>query len=521
MSRPVLRLLCVALLAAVGLTAQSPARRTPVCVVFVVDGLRPDSINPEDTPTIARLRAAGVEYLNSHSVFPTVTRVNTASLVTGAYPDAAGIMGNSMFVAAVNARAPFNTSDHRPLLKLEEATGRSVTAPTLGEVLQAHGRRLVTLSSGSTGNGFLLNPQARHGAGVAINGMFERGVTAAYPQENSDAILQRFGPPPDGDNAVLARMLWTDTVLRDYVLPDLKPDVVIDWEEGVDASQHTYGVGSPQAKEGMRTVDASIGRTLATFDALAQQDRPNVFVISDHGFTHHASPVNVTQALVDADLKAARDSTDVIVASDGEALLVYVQDHAADRIATLARFFQQQPWTDVIFTAPAPGTGTNGRVRGTLSLDLIHAAHPTRAADIYVSMAWNDDPNEFGARGTQTVNAGAGANGHGGLGPWTVHNTFIASGPDFKRQTKMSAPVAIPDVAPTILAILGIQDSGGVGSGRSAGRVLREMLKDGPADAQVKTSTRVVSTSSGPYRASVQISSAAGHDYVDKGWRSR
>ena len=70
-----------------------------------------------------------------------------------------------MFVAGVNPQAPFDTGDYRQLIRLEEAEGRVVTTPTLGEVLQRNGRRLVTLSSGTTGNGFLLNPQARHGVG--------------------------------------------------------------------------------------------------------------------------------------------------------------------------------------------------------------------------------------------------------------------------------------------------------------------------------------------------------------------
>ena len=47
----------LALAAGVG-SSQSPARSRLVAI-FVVDGLRPDSINPADTPTIARLRAEG------------------------------------------------------------------------------------------------------------------------------------------------------------------------------------------------------------------------------------------------------------------------------------------------------------------------------------------------------------------------------------------------------------------------------------------------------------------------------
>jgi predicted AlkP superfamily pyrophosphatase or phosphodiesterase len=516
------RLIVAVLLVAAKPAAQLPSLPPRLVLVFVVDGLRPDSINADDTPTIAKLKDSGVEFVNSHSVFPTVTRVNTAALVTGSYPDAAGIVGNAMFVAGVNGKAPFNTGDYRPLLRLEAATGRAVTAPTLGEVLQARGRKLVTISSGSTGNGFLLNPQARHGAGVAIDGMFERGVTAAYPQSVSDVILQRFGPPPaDGtENVSVTRMEWTDMALRDYVLPELKPDVIIDWEEGVDATQHAYGVGSPQAKYGLKHVDASIASTLEKIAALGLRDRTDVILTSDHGFSHHSGTVDVTQSLIDAGVKVSRDSTDVIIASDGEALLFYVENHAAEPIARLAQFLVQQPWADVVFTAP--GQGKAGRVPGTFSLDLIHASHPTRAADVVISMAWSDEMNEFGVRGSHTVDTGGGANGHGGLNPWLVHNTLLALGPDFKQRMKISAPAAIPDIAPTILATLGITDAREFAAGMSGGRVLRELLKNGPSEDSLRVvKGGLVIGAAGGRAAQMKWTTAAGHDYVDSGQRIR
>jgi predicted AlkP superfamily pyrophosphatase or phosphodiesterase len=63
-------------------------------IVFVVDGLRPDAITAEDTPTLYRLRAEGVEFASSHAVFPTVTRVNAAAIATGSQPGTNGIVGN-------------------------------------------------------------------------------------------------------------------------------------------------------------------------------------------------------------------------------------------------------------------------------------------------------------------------------------------------------------------------------------------------------------------------------------------
>ena len=48
-------------------------------VVVVWDGMRPDLISPALTPILARLADDGVRFRDSHAVFPTVTRINSAS----------------------------------------------------------------------------------------------------------------------------------------------------------------------------------------------------------------------------------------------------------------------------------------------------------------------------------------------------------------------------------------------------------------------------------------------------------
>jgi predicted AlkP superfamily pyrophosphatase or phosphodiesterase len=106
------------LTAAAACSGRAHVQPKRLIAIFVVDGLRPDSINPEDAPTLARLRTEGVDYVNSHSVFPTSTRINAASLATGSYPDTHGIVGNSMFVAGVDARAAFDTGDAAQLRRL-------------------------------------------------------------------------------------------------------------------------------------------------------------------------------------------------------------------------------------------------------------------------------------------------------------------------------------------------------------------------------------------------------------------
>src|SRR3989442_7686201 len=120
-------------------------------IVFVVDGLRPDAITLEDTPTLFRLRTEGVEFTSSHAVFPTVTRVNAATIATGMQPGTHGIVGNQIYVPAVDVRRAFDTGNVRNLLALDRGSGgRLVMGPPRGARLRAHGRTLAGVSSRPT-----------------------------------------------------------------------------------------------------------------------------------------------------------------------------------------------------------------------------------------------------------------------------------------------------------------------------------------------------------------------------------
>src|SRR6185437_10013997 len=52
-------------------------------IIFVADGLRRGSVNAKDTPALMKVRTAGVDFENSHSVFPTFTTANASAIATG------------------------------------------------------------------------------------------------------------------------------------------------------------------------------------------------------------------------------------------------------------------------------------------------------------------------------------------------------------------------------------------------------------------------------------------------------
>ena len=491
-------------------------------IVFVVDGVRPDAITPELTPTLFRLRSEGVNFTNGHSVFPTVTRVNAAAIGTGMHPGSTGILGNQMFAATVDTRRALDIGNHRRLLELDQATGgRLVLTETLGERLHARGLSLAGVSSGSTGSALLTNARAPRGVGVLVNGAFEPGKLVAWPAEVNAAILAKFGPAPA--RGALPRydavVTWTEQVLREYVLPDLAPDVVINWLTEPDHSQHHLGVGSPSSLDALANDDREIARVLTTLDELELTPSTDVLVVSDHGFTTNTSGVDVAGALIGAGLKAAPDSGDVVLASSGQAVAVHVEGHDRDRIARLARFIQSREWGGVVFTAARAAGDPRGVVDGTFSLELIHVANAERGPDLLFTFPWTSNANVFGVPGTDLASISGGAklytSDHGSMSPWNVRNTFLAWGAGFKKRTTVGTPVGNVDVAPTILALLGLTAGGALD-----GRVLAEALEGGPDPEQIVVNTQVHSVETGTYRAAIQTSEVDGRRYIDKSWRT-
>src|SRR6185436_12702818 len=188
---------------------------------------------------------------------------------------------------------------------------------------------------------FLLNPRAPSGVGALVNGYFDPGNTVGYPAEVSEAVLAKFGPAPvkqAGADRFDASVAWTQRVLREYVLPELAPDVVINWLTEPDHSQHHLGVGSPASREALANDDREIARVLATLDERGLTPSTDVFVVSDHGFTTNVSGVDVAGELIAAGLKASADSADVVLASSGQAVAVHVEGHDPERMAAIARF---------------------------------------------------------------------------------------------------------------------------------------------------------------------------------------
>jgi arylsulfatase A-like enzyme len=348
-------------------------------------------------------------------------------------------------------------------------------------------------------------------------------------RQTSTVTLSRFGPAPrkgGQKDTYDASVNWTQEVLREYVIPQLQPDVILNWIGEPDHMQHAFGVGSPEARRSIQNADRQVGLVLKKLEAVGLLDRTNVFVVSDHGFELNVFGVNIVQELIKAGLKANPDSDDVVIAASGQAVLLHVKGRDSEQIKTIVKFLQSQKWTGVVFTAASQPDQekVRGSVDGTFSLELIHMSHTERGPDIVLTFPWSSAKNAFGVQGSNYANTaaatgplGGAASGHGSMSPWSVRNTFIAWGVDFKRAVTLAVPASNVDLTPTLLALKGINDAKGLD-----GRVLLEALTGGPDEEQIPVETRIFTTETAAgYRATIQVTNLGSQRYIDKSWRIR
>lgn len=474
--------------------AQAPGRAQ---LLLVVDGLRPDYITPDVMPRLHALGARGIQFTAHHSVFPTVTRVNSSSFSTGAYPESHGLLGNTIFSEKTYPTKGLNTSDHEQLLAMEKAEGRLQTAPTLGSVLQAAGRKFLVISAGSPGSALLLNHPVYNGA--VINPEF------IDPPSLAPKVLAAVGKGPEEAVPNNVRNKWAVDAYLSLGLGELQSDVTAIWFGDPDATAHQKGVGSDTTVQALKYVDAEIGRIEDTLRSRGRFDSTNIIVTSDHGFSTHTGTLQLAQAVAKYSRPTPDGGRDIVV-SEGAINFRGPVDQA--RVREIVADLQARPEVGAIFTRPSSPGSAQGAVPGTLSFTVARWNHP-RAAEIMISGNWSEEKNAYGFPGKTTQ---GGVAGHGTSSPYDIHNILLAAGPDFRAHATSAVPTSNADIAPTLLRLLGVAVPKSM-----TGRPITEGLLKGPAPSSVKVThtSETARTPDGSYEVTVHLSTAAGHTYLD------
>ena len=455
-----LAVFCAILLAEVSLSDANGQANKPVrnkTLIFFFDGLRPDYITPELMPNLYTFKQKASVGTHHHSVFPTVTRVNSASYATGSYPGTHGLLGNTIYFPAVNKSKALGTT-YEELMKVQESeSNQLLTAVSLGEVLESAGERMMVFSSGTTGQAFLQNHKV--GKGAIVN------PELILPESLKSQVLAEIGEVPQKGENYFAKHKWVVDALIKYGLKNDGPLVSAAWLSDPDGSAHRYGIGSQQAVSALAFVDQQFGRVLDSLEARSLTGNFNIIISTDHGFVTQKGKQSLTNFLISQGLKKDKESDDVVVAEGA----VYVKDHNEENTRKIVAALHQENWVGAVFTKPKKKGSMQGWVDGTLSFEAIHYNHPTRSGDILVASNWNDDINDKGYAGTDFT---TGVAGHGGSSPYEINIALMAFGPDFKSGYKGALPTSNIDITPTVLGIYNLPVPS-----QMDGRIMTEFLK--------------------------------------------
>lgn len=325
--------------------AAAPAAQKQRTIVMVWDGLRPDSVNPVDTPNLYALKQQGVFFADHHSTYPTFTMMNGSSFATGSFPKTSGFYGNTFWTppqAGANQPIPVGksaagtsqdyvnpvfTEDYAVLSTLNDYYGgQLLLVKSLFKTAQDAG--LTTATIGKSGaayiqdlarGGYFLdentvmplslvnelqaanialpaNTGFAYPAGTvtlaATNGtptVRAGALTFALPNGTSakDASDATQGNPEDAANKYMLK------VYTDYILPKKMPDLSLIWFRTPDNTEHAYGPGSANYRKALASQDARLGELQAALKANNMDTTTNIIIVSDHAHSNVSGPTNL------------------------------------------------------------------------------------------------------------------------------------------------------------------------------------------------------------------------------------
>ena len=340
------RALCIlALASACALPSLAAAPEKQRTIVMVWDGLRPDSINPTDTPRLYALREAGVNFADNHSTYPTFTMMNGAAFASGSFPKSSGFYGNSFWTppqagaavpipvgkSAANANQnyadPVFTEDYAVLATLNEYYGgQLLLVKSLFKTAQEAG--LTTLALGKSGAAYIQD-LGRGGLFVDENTVLPQSLATelqaagfalpantVFSQAPGAVVLGAGNGNPTARPNVLSFTLPNGVPARDptdstqgatedasnkymlglftqYILPKKLPDLSVIWFRTPDSSEHAYGPGSANHRKALASQDARLGELQAALKANGLEATTNLIVVSDHGHSNVSGPTRL------------------------------------------------------------------------------------------------------------------------------------------------------------------------------------------------------------------------------------
>jgi arylsulfatase A-like enzyme len=478
-------------------------------VVVVWDGMRPDFVSEETTPTLWKLAREGVTFRNHHAVYPSATQVNGTALATGVYPGRNGVIANYVYRPEIERARSISVETPTVVSRGDELSGgKYISVPTIAELIQRAGKRTAIASAKTVG--LLLDRNAGTGPGKDSATLFAGQL---LPRDVLTPMVAALGPFP---SAHLQRDAWTTQAVTDFLWKSDVPAFSVIWLGEPDLTEHESAPGAPPSLAAVKSSDEKLAAVLAALNKQAARQTTDLFVVSDHGFSTIGRSIDLRKILNDAGFIAKTEfddepkTGDVMLVGNGGTVLFYVIGHDAMVTRHLVEFLQQSDFAGVIFAKQT--------LPGTFELSEAKIDNP-HAPDVVMAFRWNDSKNQFGAPGSIDADwqRKAGEGTHATVSRFDMHNTLIAAGPDFRRGQTDDLPTGNVDLAPTILQILGIKSPQ-----EMDGRVLSEAMVNvdqvlAERNAETKTIEAKKDFRTGTWRQSLRISRVGSTVYLDEG----
>jgi arylsulfatase A-like enzyme len=330
-------ILCVGVM--LGCADTVSAQNTPHNIVlFVPDGLRGRMVTSDTAPAMAALRDNGVNFRNSHSLFPTFTTANASAMATGHYLGDTGDFSNTIYTgypvgAADGTVTPFleinpvilDADEHfggdylneETVLKMARAKGYSTAAlgkvgPTLifdhTDKTGADGLHSIVIDDATGGkNGVPLSEEMK-------SALAKAGLALASPPRGENGKAGDAKNPGTTVSNSVQQAYFADVATK-VVLPMFKarnkPFLLVFWSRDPDGSQHNHGdslnsttpgINGPTSLAGIRNADNNLAQLRNALDELGLSANTNIIVASDHGFSTISKESNTSaSAKVDYD----------------------------------------------------------------------------------------------------------------------------------------------------------------------------------------------------------------------------
>ncbi|MSO99573.1 MAG: nucleotide pyrophosphatase [Acetobacteraceae bacterium] len=402
-------------------------------IMVVLDGLRRDFVTEAITPRLVSFMRQAEYFPKFRSAFPSATRIVSATFATGCFPARHTLQGNAVALMENGVLVPHDVGRPDFLAHKRTVTGHSLAVPTLAERLAPHGGAIV-FNNVSPGAARAHDPDG-------FGHVYHRAISVGPGLKPEDDPL-RVTLDAAGDRAMTDRFI-TEIIHR------RRPAFGLLWCGEPDHIQHNVPLGSPEHLTVLREADRHAGMVM---DAVARErergDDILLIVASDHGHETVSGVIDVEADLIEAGLKHGPDSTDVVAMANGTATLIYLHPDAEPRRAALDAHLRAVSWAGSVFAEDKLGL-------------VGHAAHQGLA--FAVSMRADEGLNDFGVPG-QSLAAKPrwdkpdrlGCGQHGGLGAWEQSPVLMIDGPGFMAGAERASEARIVDLAPTILAHLGV-----------------------------------------------------------------